>query len=236
MSGPTFASRRGERPVAAIECRDLRDDRARGSGVVEGVVRAREPRRARELRGHDRAHLGVGEPASRHDATDLLVLRAIDDQHPIDGRTGRRARGGAGPPGVRRGSSRRPPPVARRRGSADGGSPRAGRGPASANTRRRSAARSIVPSGRRYSGPNAASTASYPGSPGAVSACARASESVTSMPRRRERARHGGLAAADAAREADDERPAGPVFTHARRGRQATEAKGAAAGFTERRS
>ena len=46
--------------------------------------RARAALRPGQLGGHDRAHFGGLEAAPRHDAADLLVLRAIDDQHAVD--------------------------------------------------------------------------------------------------------------------------------------------------------
>jgi len=57
----------------------LRRNRGQRPGVVQGVVRAREALPAGQLSRHDRANVGFGEAAARHDATDLLVFRAIDD-------------------------------------------------------------------------------------------------------------------------------------------------------------
>ena len=74
----------------------------RAAPALSRTSSARASRSARgELRRHDRAHFGSAKAAPRDDAADLLVLRAVDDQHPIDdGR--RRAPAAAGPRGCRR--------------------------------------------------------------------------------------------------------------------------------------
>jgi hypothetical protein len=70
----------GGRPRAMSR---LRRDLVLRSRVVDHVVGLGEPRGARQLRGHDRPHLRLGEAAARAHARDLDVLGAVDDEHPV---------------------------------------------------------------------------------------------------------------------------------------------------------
>ena len=164
---------------------------------------------ARELRRHDRAHLAAGEAAARHDARDLLVLGAVDDEHARRrAPRGRRARAAAARRGCRRGRASARPRVAaaaRISGCRMRLEPRARR------RRRRIRARAAW-RGRACrrrgssSRPERRDDRAWPG-------CARRGQRVREAvgvgdldAERGERVGHRRLAAADAAGQADDER------------------------------
>jgi hypothetical protein len=74
---------RRELSVPAIELGDLRCNGDGRPAIVEDVVRVSQPGEAIELGRHDGVNLHRRNPAAGDDAANLLVLGAIDHQNPV---------------------------------------------------------------------------------------------------------------------------------------------------------
>jgi hypothetical protein len=75
-------SRRGEAGHrAVVEALDLRRELVARPRIVGDVIGRDEARGAGQLRRHDLAHVVARQPAAHLDASDLLGLGAVDDEH-----------------------------------------------------------------------------------------------------------------------------------------------------------